>query len=186
VNGARANRRGRGEESHDGRDKELIDKVIYINRVAKVVKGGRRFSFSALVVVGDRAGKVGIGSGKTNEVPEAIRKAIASAKKSMVKIYLQDTTIPYSVLGHFGAGKVLLKPASRGTGVIAGGAVRAILDAAGVRDILTKSLGTSNQFNMARATIDGLKQLENPKTIMKLRGSSVESSEVEKDEATHA
>lgn len=162
------NRRGRDGQG-DGRDQEFIDKVITINRVAKVVKGGRRFSFSALVVVGDKKGKVGLGLGKANEVPESIRKAIAAAKKNVFEVYLQDTSIPYTVHGHFGAGKVLLKPASRGTGVIAGGAVRAILEAAGVRDILTKSLGTSNQFNMARATIEGLTQLKDPEFIRGLR-----------------
>lgn len=158
-----------------GFEREIIDKVIYINRVAKVVKGGRRFSFSALVVVGDKDGKVGLGTGKANEVPEAIRKAMANAQKQMTKMYIKDGTIPYQVIGHFGAGKVLMKPASRGTGVIAGGAVRAILEVVGIRDILTKSLGTSNQVNMARATIDGLGQLLNPSAIKESRGLSSES-----------
>ncbi|MGK7345907.1 MAG: 30S ribosomal protein S5 [Candidatus Nitrospinota bacterium M3_3B_026] len=183
---AKKTRRPRREEQAEGRDRDLVDKVIHINRVAKVVKGGRRFSFSALVVVGDKAGTVGVGAGKANEVPEAIRKAVANAKKNSMKIYLQDTTIPYQVTGHFGAGRVLLKPASRGTGVIAGGAVRAILEVAGVRDILTKSLGTSNQFNMARATMEGLGQLENPKTIRKARGIETEPETDEKDEAAYA
>lgn len=183
---AKRTRRPRREEQADGRDRELVDKVIHINRVAKVVKGGRRFSFSALVVVGDKAGTVGVGSGKANEVPEAIRKAVANAKKNAVAIYLQDTTIPYQVTGHFGAGRVLLKPASRGTGVIAGGAVRAILEVAGVRDILTKSLGTSNQFNMARATMDGLSQLESPRAIRKIRGVETELEGGGKDEAAYA
>jgi len=165
-------RRNRFEDSSEAADRELVDKVIYINRVAKVVKGGRRFSFSALVVVGDKAGKVGLGTGKANEVPEAIRKALANAKKSMAQMFITDGTIPYQVTGHFGAGRVLLKPASRGTGVIAGGAVRAILEVAGIRDILTKSLGTSNQVNMARAAMDGLSQLADPVSIRSMRGES--------------
>lgn len=148
----------------------FLDRVIHISRTAKVVKGGRRFSFSALVVVGDGAGKVGYGLGKAREVPEAIRKGVEQAKKSMIAVPRQGTTIPYDVLGKFGAGKVLLKPASQGTGVIAGGATRAILEVAGISDILSKCLGSNNPHNVVKATMRALQMLQDPEVIMARRG----------------
>lgn len=154
---------------------ELTDKVVFINRVAKVVKGGRRFSFSALVVVGDQNGHVGVGHGKAKEVPEAIRKASEGAKKSLIRLPLVNGTIPHDVIGNFGAGQVMLRPAGAGTGVIAGGAVRAIVEAAGVKNILTKAIGSTNPFNVVYATMDGLLQLQSASEIASARGKTVET-----------
>jgi small subunit ribosomal protein S5 len=154
---------------------ELTDKVVFINRVAKVVKGGRRFSFSALVVVGDQNGHVGVGHGKAKEVPEAIRKASEGAKKALIRLPLVNGTIPHDVIGNFGAGQVMLRPAGAGTGVIAGGAVRAIVEAAGVKNILTKAIGSTNPFNVVYATMDGLLQLQSANEIASARGKTVET-----------
>jgi small subunit ribosomal protein S5 len=154
--------RGRDRDRGDRGDSEFSERVVFINRVSKVVKGGRRFSFSAVVVVGDGKGRVGAGLGKANEVPEAIRKGASIARRSLITVPLHGTTLPHPLLARFGAAQVMLKPASAGTGVIAGGGVRAVMEAAGVKDVLTKSLGSANALNVVRATIDGLSKLRDP------------------------
>ena len=167
---SRMNRRRRDREE----DSSQVEKVIYINRVAKVVKGGRRFSFSAIVVVGDGDGQVGFGFGKANEVPEAIRKATEKARKNMSKYAMVGTTIAHDVIGRYGSGKVLLRPASPGTGVIAGPAIRAVMDTLGIKDVLTKSLGSSNPHNLVRATFDALEQLESAEQYAARTGKDYE------------
>ena len=189
--GDRGGREGRGRGDGRGRreekDSDLIDKLVHINRVAKVVKGGRRFGFAALVVVGDGNGKVGFGHGKAREVPEAIRKATDDAKKSMIKIPLKDgRTIHHEVRGHHGAGKVLVRPAPAGTGIIAGGPMRAVFEALGVGDVVSKSLGTSNPYNMVRATFDALKNQQSPRMVAQRRGRSVADILAKREDAPAA
>ncbi|MDG1154200.1 MAG: 30S ribosomal protein S5 [Alphaproteobacteria bacterium] len=173
--------RGNNKKSETN-ESELIEKLVAVNRVAKVVKGGRRFGFAALVVVGDEKGRVGFGSGKAKEVPEAIQKATDSAKKNMIRVPLRDgRTLHHDVKGHFGAGRVVMRSAPAGTGIIAGGAMRAVLEALGIQDVVSKSVGTSNPYNIIRATIDGLQKTESPRSIASRRGKKVSDVVVNRD-----